>query len=315
MRRVHRHAFTLIELLVVIAIIAILIGLLLPAVQKVRNSAARLRCNNNLKQLGLALHGVHDNQGSLPPAHDNLERPPELNQPTAPKGYHVYWSWMALSLEYYEGGNIYKIADDWVHKSPVSSYYWPWGNPTNVNPNPALKMLLPIFQCHADTRVLLVATAQNLQVALTSYLGVSGIRGDNGGAREGLLTVNRRVKFQEIKDGLSNTLMVMERPPSRDLVYGWWFAGAGFDNSGTGDVVLGARDILYAANMGCPAAKVGLQPGSINVDCDQAHFWSMHTGGTNALFGDGSVRFFLYSVNTVLPALTTRASGDQADLP
>jgi prepilin-type N-terminal cleavage/methylation domain-containing protein/prepilin-type processing-associated H-X9-DG protein len=311
MRRDHRPGFTLIELLVVIAIIAILIGLLLPAVQKVREAAARTRCVNNLKQLGLALHSVHDNQGSLPPAHDNRELPPAVGGPNHPyKGFHPYWSWMALSLEYYEGGNIYAMADKWA----VSTQYWPWGIPINSNPNPALRMLMPIYQCSSDTRTLLVQTAQNLQVALTSYLGVSGIRGDNLGGKEGLLIMNRRIRFQEVHDGHSNTLLVMERPPSRDLEYGWWFAGAGYDNSGTGDVVLGARDTGYAAGKGCPASKVGLQPGSINVDCDQAHFWSLHPNGTNALFGDGSVRFLAYSANPVLPALTTRAGGDQADL-
>src|SRR5262249_20575983 len=130
----------------------------------------------------------------------------------------------------------------------------------------------------------------------------------------GILYWTSKVRIADVTDGTSNTLLVGERPPSVDLYYGWWFAGAGWDGSGEGDVVLGARAYNYAASIGCPASSVGFQQGDLKNPCDQAHFWSLHIGGANFLFADGSVRFLTYSANSILPALCSRNGGEVFDM-
>jgi prepilin-type N-terminal cleavage/methylation domain-containing protein/prepilin-type processing-associated H-X9-DG protein len=335
-RRCRRSGFTLIELLVVIAIIAILIGLLVPAVQKVRDAAARIQCANNLKQIGLALHGYHDTYKRFPPS---LDRTLQSNGQDPSKGRHWYWSWLANILAFVEGQNIYRQADAFASTGdgkpftyPHPPHPWnPWGDFSITSgavttANPMIGVMVPIYGCPADGRTLvaqnvLTGTGSSYWAAmgLTAYVGVSGVTAGNAlndpGDAKGILYMGSKVRMGDITDGTSNTLLVGERPPSTDMEFGWWFAGAGYNNTGVGDVVLGAREVNYASGkygIGCTGAsmKVGLQPGNVNNSCDQTHFWSMHDAGANFLLGDGSVRFVTYSVDSILPALCTRNGGE-----
>jgi prepilin-type N-terminal cleavage/methylation domain-containing protein/prepilin-type processing-associated H-X9-DG protein len=343
----RRRAFTLIELLVVIAIIAILIGLLLPAVQKIRTAAERMRCVNNLKQIGLALHSYHDQKGSLPPA---------IAEPGAPAYAPVqyqYISWMTRILPFVEQQAAYKAMQDDFATDAGGNYKNggdPFAGSHLLNPKPygMLGMVMNIYKCPSDAREYLSAATDGLSaVAFTAYLGNNGT---NVRALDGVLYWNSHVAFTDVTDGTSNTLMVGERPPSADLVFGWWYAGAGQwnanrnigeDNSGSCDVTMGGAELNLQTNSiqpedSCPAgpyyfgqsyslsasqsAQYGLPvftgPGTIANPCDQFHYWSLHTNGSNFLFGDGAVRFMSYNTPPALmTALSTRAGGEPITPP
>src|SRR5262249_39788454 len=148
---------------VVIAIIGILIALLLPAVQKVRDAANRTKCANNMKQMGLALHNYHDTNNTFPPGVESPYESP-IAQPPDPVGYHPWWSWMANLMPFYEQDNLFRVADAF---SKQPGHLNPW-----FPANPALGEVVSVWTCPADTRTLQVQFAEDLNVGLTEYLGV-----------------------------------------------------------------------------------------------------------------------------------------------
>ncbi len=325
-RNSSRHAsiaqshqgFTLIELLVVIAIIAILIALLLPAVQQAREAARRSSCRNNLKQIGLALQNHHDTYGWFPSAHqigktwDSSYQRPDPPHGYASNGYPqdgAYFSWMFRIAPYLDQGTVFKQA-----KTCPDHSCWPWWQYTAdgrcLNGIP-----LKIFQCPSDVRGdLILDYGNNQRTALTSYLGVNGCNQfQEAGGQNGLLFVNSGVRFGDIVDGSSNTLLVGERPPTNDLVYGWWFAGAGpSPHFGTTDVVLGIEERKSSPT----STPDYYRPGEIQDPNHQFHFWSLHTGGAFFLLGDGSVHFISYNVNRgVMRALASRDGNETVPSP
>jgi len=291
-----RSAFTLIELLVVIAITALVIGLSLGVVQKVRESATRAQCQNNMKQIGLALHHYHEAAGHLP-AGVTGERPGEPMP---------FVSWCARLLPSLEQGALwdetvqaFKQDADFLHDPPHSG----------------LKTTVRHFTCPSDGRVRTARLVgkEQLPRAFTSYLGVNGYHASYS---DGLFYVDSRIRFADITDGTSNTLAIGERPPSKDLILGWWYAGWGQDKDGEGDMLLGVRtrvNSIYGS--GCPDGPNDFKPGSFDNQCDAFHFWSPHSGGANFLLADGSVRFIRYSANSIMPTLASRAGGEAESVP
>jgi prepilin-type N-terminal cleavage/methylation domain-containing protein/prepilin-type processing-associated H-X9-DG protein len=275
-RSLRRTAFTLIELLVVIAIIAILIGLLLPAVQKVRDAAARMECTNNLKQIGLAAHSHNDVKKKLPPGSSG---PPS------------YFGCLAYLLPYIEQDNVYKVfaqAPNWINKNGA------WYSGASWT---AAQYQIPAFICPIEDptgrpykwayvwddgaaltyRGAYWTTAYPL--GATSYLGCAGVIGNTGegyyGPYRGILHTNSTFSLTQLTsmDGTSNTLLFGEA---------------------VGDKKSIGQPIMYAwMGAGGMATAWGTEPygGTGSATYTTWHqFGSLHSGTVNFCFGDGSVR-------------------------
>jgi prepilin-type N-terminal cleavage/methylation domain-containing protein len=317
-----RNGFTLIELLVVIAIIAILIGLLLPAVQKVRQAAARIQCGNNLKQIGLALHNYHDANQTFPPAYNTLP----AGDPTvpAPAPANIGPSMLTLILPFMEQDNLYRQIN------ATKGFFSPANMP---NANPAYSAVVKSFLCPAspvpasldysaalnqgwNASGIAIKYPAGLTFGRTDYAPVAGTAlGIGSGTAEsvvsgnpGIIDIGPPTRITDITDGTSNTLMVVEdagRP---------WFYRQGPQFVSNGPVSQGGGAWadpfgVLVVNGSNPDGTIG-GPCALNCTSDNEMF-SFHTAGMNAVFGDGSVRFVRESITlTQLAALISKAGGE-----
>jgi prepilin-type N-terminal cleavage/methylation domain-containing protein/prepilin-type processing-associated H-X9-DG protein len=276
-----RPGFTLIELLVVIAIIAILVGLLLPAVQKIREAANRMKCTSHLKQIGLAFHNYHDTTGFLPTAgsYDSGNPPTDRRD----------WGWTYEILPFIEQDNLYREPNNLkIRQTPIVIYHCPSRRaPAVYNGNAKSD-----YAGNGGTRV---ATDGRDGAVCRSV-------GSNNSYPAGTTTL------AQIEDGLSNTIFVGEKLCNKPSMNGVTGAGDDFTDNESwagpgfadGDIMRGC--IPFGTSWRTPVRDTNDRP-SPN---DQL-FWrfgSAHASGCNFAFGDGSVRHVRYSVD---PAMFMRA--------
>ncbi len=323
--------FTLVELLVVIALIAILIGLILPAVQAAREAARRVSCTNNLKQQALGLLNFEGVYNRFPPAHCigkgaswglayRREEPPGNYDARGWPKAGPYWSWTMRIAPFLEYNNLY---------NSTNLNAWPWWQKMPGEGNPARNVVgyrCPTFVCPSDARGDAVwMDGKGNESMITSYLGVNGRNQfQEVGGQDGVLYVNSKVRVSGITDGLSNTLLIGERPPSHNLLFGWQWAGAGGSPDkvwfGTTDVVLGVHEFASYPDDEKPLVEY-FRPGTSNdpTNVHRYHFWSQHVGGGMWALSDGSVRFMAYDADSpssnasspsVLERLATRANAE-----
>ncbi len=262
-----RQAFTLIELLVVIAIIAILIALLVPAVQKVRTAAARTQCQNNCKQIGLAMTNYHDVFHHLPCLGNA-----DVNNA---------WGWAVAILPYIEQGPLFQALG-----SP--NIYLPAPSQMPNAPTPLLQSAIPTYLCPADP------VGDTINVNFNSY-GKS-----NYIACQGVInfvvpaTHFDKTRFTDILDGTSNTFLAGERDSVIGIAAIW--PGLRLTGGSIGGAARERPNVPYLGNRGA-ACCGGEQPQPPD-PCRRGGFSSGHAGGVNFVFCDGSVRFILDSIET-----------------
>jgi prepilin-type N-terminal cleavage/methylation domain-containing protein/prepilin-type processing-associated H-X9-DG protein len=248
-----RTGFTLIELLVVIAIIAILIGLLLPAVQKVRESAARAKCGNNLKQLALAMHMYHDTNQFFPPAFSTATAP--WNQAS--------WGWSTWILPYVEQGSLYATLNPNTNAFGANAY--------------TTGTVLSVYICPSDP----AQGPQNNYFSgyiKSNYLVSEQV--SDGGSQYTILTIT---------DGTSNTIMMGERDMYKQVGGIWPGKDNGTPSTSVASVVGRPNWPLNTTYVGSAA---GLRPTTANdPECTRFTWSSMHPTGVNFAFVDGSIHF------------------------
>jgi len=236
--------------------------------------------------MGLALHHYHDTHLAFPPG------------TRAVRDDYPYLAWNARLLPFLDQEPLWRrIVADYGKQSHFAEPI----------PHFALSMVQPGFICPADGRTDDVVGRKSVAVAFTSYLGVAGVQN----RADGMLYIESRVRLADVGDGSGNTLMVGERPPSAIKWLGWWYAGVGQSYDGSADYLMCVEETNRTPRIPtCPKGPYPFSPGDPDDPCATFHFWSLHSGGANFLFADGSVRFLRYSADALLPALATRNGGE-----
>ncbi len=278
------HGFTLIELLVVIAIIAVLIGLLLPAIQKVREAANRIKCANNLKQIGLALHNYHDGNSKFPPGE------------VSASGNSVQgnWAWPALLLPYVEQGPLFDLVKPGVGSIPSAT--------STTDPRtPGVLTPVPIYICPSDTGGVLNTYLGGY--AKSNYPMTKSIASAAYGPPNYPYNFLTQTRMADITDGTSNTLLCGERAsppfPGKFLSIGNIWAGRiGTNNSYSfdeGPINASVPAALLTATGACCVSASINDPNNYRGSAS-----SFHLGGIQTVFCDGSCKFIRQTIDSTI---------------
>ncbi len=289
-----RLAYSLIELFIVMAICSILLALILVAVQHTRHTVARVSCASQLRQLAMAIHMYHDTHHHFPPGCSYPRTPNAVD-------YFPGMSWHTSILPYIEMHSLAVLAQTAYQNDPRGY----------TSPHAMLcQTIVPEFLCPAESRRISRYPEIHATWAHTSYMGIAG---SSRHSFDGIFLINQHVKISQVSDGTSTTIMIGERPPQPDGTFSGWYSLEGHTICPLSQI-LGADDPILPGSIknGCqfPPIPIPLRPGNTLTDCHYGHFWSLHSGGANFAFADGSVRFISYSVGTIVASLATRDAGE-----
>ena len=318
------RGFTLIELLVVIAIIAVLIALLLPAVQQAREAARRAQCQNNLKQLGLALHNYHGALNCFPSG--AVDSNPATNSDSSEAANRNGLGWGTMILPYLEQGPLYNAIGT---QTLNFSRNWQDGNHdgtmSTADSIAAASQIVPAFICPSDPMDGLNADRSNF--GKSNYLAIAGTSaiqtnpsGQPLGAKNGMFFENSSRSLRDVTDGTTNTLFISERTTQNDpegstqcggvrcnWAGGLWIGPRVIQSSATWHTCL---RLLDTTNVGGGSPTYGLGTSTAT----WGHDWiakGCHTGGMQVAMGDGSVRFISENINLqTYEALHTPGQGE-----
>lgn len=290
--------YTIIEVLVVLALLAIITGLIFAGIQRARVAAARAACASNLRQVSFGIHSFETAHQNFPKGCDEGHSRARVDTPTP-----VGLSWQTSILPFVEQAPLWAQVER-AHREDPRGHSPAHGALCGA--------VVQLYVCPADGRGAMT-DGFGESYGVTNYRGVAGtgIRADDG-----VFHIDLRIRPTDVTDGLSNTAMIGERPSGPQGAYGGWYASWGLQRCPLAQILpAGYNGWIPSDATGCRVSISSFLPGKPDSLCSVGHFWSLHTGGANFAFADGSVRFLRYDAAGILPALATRAGGEAESFP